>query len=154
MLFYPLLNCWYRLTNLWTGEALSLDVVNDNGTHSSGILQMSATGSYSGQYWRFQPFPAGSTTTYALSTWFLGEGMRLDVYGDIKTEPRLALAGQYSGQVWTMTSWGDGTYMFTNKYSGSGLHLDVYSDTERPFLEGGDHIGQHWRITPITPIVG
>ena len=149
MLFYPLLSSWYRLTNLWTGEALSLDVVNDNGQNSSGTLQMAATGYYSGQYWRFQPFPAGATTTYALSTRFLGEGMRLDVYGNDKTTPRLALAGQYSGQVWTITSWGDGTYMLTNKFSGSDLHLDVYSNTQRPFLGDGDGIGQHWVIAPF-----
>ena len=149
MLFHPLLDTWYRLTNLWTGEALSLDVVNDNGRNSSGTLQMAATGDSTSQQWRFQPNPAGSKTTYALSTIFLGEGRRLDVYGNDKTTPHLAHAGDYSGQIWTMTSWGDGTYMLTNEYSGSDLHLDVYRDTQRPFLGDGNHIGQHWVIAPF-----
>jgi len=149
MLFYPLLNTWYRLTNLWTGDALSLEVVNNNGTHSSGTLQMGASGGYSGQCWRFQPNPAGSTSTYALYTRFLGEGKRLDVYGNDKTTPHLAPAGSYTGQIWTMTSWGDGTYMLTNSYSGSGLHLDVSRGAQQPFLEGGNRFGQHWVITPF-----
>ena len=98
MLFYPVLNSWYRLTNLYTGQVLSLDVVNDNGTHSSGILQMAATGNYYGEFWRFQHNPVGSTSTYALYTQFLGEGKRLDVYDDDKTKPHLADAGDYSGR--------------------------------------------------------
>ncbi|EDR13472.1 carbohydrate-binding module family 13 protein [Laccaria bicolor S238N-H82] len=149
MAFYPSPTKWYRLTNLYTGEALSLDVVNDNGPNSSGTLQMAATGNFSGQYWRFQPNPAGSTSTYALFTQFLGEGKRLDVYGDDKTKPHLAAAGNYSGQIWTVTPWGDGTYRLTNSYSGSDLHLDVYSDSKVPFLGDGNHSGQHWRITPF-----
>lgn len=80
---------------------------------------------------------------------FLGVNKRLDVYGDDKTKPHLAEAGYFSGQIWTVSSWGDGTWKFTNEYSGSDLHLDVYSDTKVPFMGDGDHSGQHWIMTKL-----
>ena len=147
--FHPSPTQAYRLTNLFTGYALALDVVNDAGPTSSGKLQMAASGSFSGQYWHFVPNPSSASSTYALYTQFLGPNKRLDVYGDDKTKPHLADSGNYSGQIWTISSWGDGTWRLTNDYSGSGLHLDVYSDTKEPFLGDGDHTGQHWVFTPI-----
>jgi hypothetical protein len=147
--FVPSPSQWYRFTNNYTGPTLSLDVVNDGGQASSGTLQMANSGNFSGQYWRFIPNPSPSSPTYALYTQFLGPNKRLDVYGDDKTKPHLADAGNYSGQIWTIASWGDGTWRLTNAYSGSGLHLDVYSDTKVPFMGDGDHTGQHWHITPI-----
>jgi hypothetical protein len=141
---------WYRLTNLYA-IGLALDVVNDNGTLSSGRLQMAPIGDFSGQYWALQPFPDASSPTYALHTLFLGPAKRLDVYGNDKTKPHLANAGYYSGQIWTIAQWGDGTWRLTNQYSGPGLHLDVYSDTKEPFLGDGNHSGQHWQFTPIAP---
>jgi immune inhibitor A len=39
---------WYRLTNP-SGNAL--DVINDAGSSSSGLLQTSTLGNYSGQFW-------------------------------------------------------------------------------------------------------
>jgi hypothetical protein len=140
---------WYRLTNTFTGPTLSLDVVNDAGQASSGQLQMSTSGNYTGQYWQLIPYPPSSSSTYALFTKFLGVTKRLDVYGNDKTKPHLADAGNYSGQIWTISSWNDGTWKLTNQYSGSGLHLDVYSDTKVPFMGDGDHTGQHWTFTQL-----
>jgi len=140
---------WYRLTNTFTGPSLSLDIVNDGGLASSGTLQMAASGDFSGQYWQLIHFPTPSSTTYALYTEFLGPGKRLDVYGNDKTMPHLGGAGNFSGQVWTIAPWGDGTWQLTNQYSGSGLHLDVYSGTLVPFMGNGDHSGQHWAFTPL-----
>ena len=114
---------------------------------------MAPSGSFSGQYWRLIPFPTSSSTTYALYTDFLGPAKRLDVYGNDKTMPRLAAAGDFTGQIWTVVPWGDGTWRLTNEYSGSGLHLDVYSDTKVPFMGDGDHSGQHWILTPLAPVV-
>ena len=83
---------------------------------------------------------------------FLGPDRVLDVYGNDKTRPHLATKGSCSGQIWTVSSWGDGTWKLTNSYSGSGLHLDTYADTHAPFLGDGDHSGQHWAISPIQKV--
>jgi len=140
---------WYRLTNAFTGPGLSLNVVDDNGTASSGVLQMSPSGNVSSQWWQLTPYPYPSSSTYAFFTLFLGTKKHLDVYGNDATKPHLADAGNYSGQIWTISPWGDGTWQLTNQYSGSGLHLDVYSDTKVPFMGDGDHTGQHWTFTSL-----
>ena len=145
----PIPSQWYRLTNAYTGPNIALDVVNDNGTASSGILQMAPSGNFSGQYWQLIPYPSASSNTYALFTSFLGPNKRLDVYGNDATKPHLSDAGNYSGQIWTISPWGDGTWRLWNQFSGSSLHLDVYSDTKVPFMGDGDHTGQHWTFTPI-----
>ena len=139
----------YRLTNSYTGPNIALDVVNNNGTSSTGILKMATSGRFSGQYWQLTPYPSASSNTYALFTLFLGANKRLDVYGDDATKPHLADAGNYSGQIWTISPWGNGTWMLWNQYSGSRLHLDVYGDTKVPFMGDGDHTGQHWTFTPL-----
>ncbi|KAF9522635.1 hypothetical protein CPB83DRAFT_864200 [Crepidotus variabilis] len=145
----PTIGKWYRLTNAYTGAGLALDVVNDAGTSSSGTLQMASAGAFSGQYWQLEYNPASSTSTYALFTQFLGETKRLDVYGDDATKPHLAAGGSYSGQIWTIAAWGDGTFRLSNAFSGSNMFLDVYSDTQIPFLEAAEHSGQHWTFTPL-----
>lgn len=63
--------------------------------------------------------------TYALRSLFLGAKRQLDVYGYDKKKPHLANAGQYSGQKWTIKSWGDGTWHLENSYSGKELYLDT-----------------------------
>lgn len=60
--------------------------------------------------------------------------------------------GIYSGQYWTVTPWGDGSFQLTNDYTGSSIHLDVYADTKEAMLDGDDHSGQHWRLTKIGPV--
>ncbi|KAF9527548.1 carbohydrate-binding module family 13 protein [Crepidotus variabilis] len=147
----PTVGQWYRLTNAFTGTNLALNVVNDAGTASSGTIQMAAPGNFSGQFWRLEHNPSTSTSTYALYTLFLGESKRLDVFGDDATKPHLANAGNYSGQIWTISPWGDGTWKLTNAYSGSNMNLDTYSDTKVPFMGAPDHTGQHWTFTPIDP---
>lgn len=44
--------CHYRLTTLWQGEGLSLDIVND-GTNTTPLL--AKTGNFSGQLWKVSP---------------------------------------------------------------------------------------------------
>lgn len=77
----------------------------------------------------------------------------MDVINDgTNTTPWLAATGNYSGQLWTLAPWGDGTYKLTNDFTGPGKSLDTYSDTYQPFLDTGDHSGQHWTLTPLTRI--
>jgi hypothetical protein len=93
--------------------------------------------------------PSILVPTYTLFTQFLGISKCLDIYGNNKKKPHLEDAGNYSDQIWIISSWGDGMWQLTNQYLGSGLHSDVYSDTKVPFMDSGDHTGQHWNFTAI-----
>ncbi|KAF6744676.1 hypothetical protein DFP72DRAFT_927665 [Ephemerocybe angulata] len=92
----------------------ALDIVNDGSGSPSGILQIAATANVSGQYWVVRSNPGA----YYLSAMYQGPQARLDVYGN-KTRPHLAASGNYSGQMWRITKWGndDGTYKLWNDYS-------------------------------------
>ncbi|KAI1128485.1 hypothetical protein F5Y10DRAFT_240489 [Nemania abortiva] len=89
---------FYRLHTTSLGKGKSLDVVNENGTASVG-LRMVATGDYSGQFWRFDPWSTGGG--YRLSNMFTGPAMHLDVYSDDTLQAHLA-SGDLTGQHWTL----------------------------------------------------
>jgi hypothetical protein len=145
---------WYRLTNAHLGPSISLDVENDGAGNKEGLLKMSPSGDYSGQFWRFIPQP--SSGTYKIQNMFLGPNRALDVYGNDKTKPHLATVGNYSGQMWTLDGWGDSTWRLLNAYSGDdlrdGLRLDTYSDTHGLFMCAGNNSGQHWTLTAIRKV--
>jgi len=146
----PLPGSWYRLTTQYTGTRLSLAVLNDNGANSSGKLEMADSRNLNNQKWWLQRNPKSSSTTYALYTSFLGSEKQLDVYSNDKTKPRLAPAGNSSGQIWTIAPWGDGTWQLTNQYSGKELHLGITAGpTFTPWLAKGDDTGQRWVFTPF-----
>ena len=96
--------------------------------------------------------------------------LALDIFNKDKTKPHLKKAGFYSGQYWSITPWprrgseddhGAAEYddgdrnatirdvMLRNDWSGEDLHLDTYSDTKQGFLDGGDHMGQHWVLEKV-----
>lgn len=139
---------FYRLTNAFLGHGQSLDV-NPDG---SGRLMMAPTGDSPGQLWRFIDLGGGK---YALRTAYLGECFSLDVINDgVNTTPCLAAAGGFTGQMWTLTPWPDGTYRLTNDFTGPGTSLDTSADTHDPWLNTGDHTGQHWTLTGAGPVPG
>ena len=146
-------SAYYRLTNDYLGPSQALDVVND-GTNS-GKLKMADVGNYSGQFWHFALLDEGEPgqpKKYSLRTQYRGEGFSLDVINDAGVNSRslhLAQTGRYSGQSWTVTPWGDSSFRLTNDFTGPEQHLDTYSDTHEPFLDGGDHSGQHWHLEKI-----
>lgn len=142
---------WYRIKNTYQPASYSLDVINDNGTNSTGLLQMARDGNFSGQHWQIIPNSDGS---YFLRTMFLGPNRRLDVYGNDKYTPVLQNAGWYSGQYWFIKPWADGTWHLENTYSGPYLYLDT--------VEGGPKVKmnqsnegrptERWTIKPIRAI--
>jgi hypothetical protein len=92
---------FYRLHTRSGGEALSLDVINDAGASGSIDLHLAPTGQYSGQYWRFDEWPAdGTPFRYRLSNNFTGLDKHLDVYSDTLV-PHLA-GGDFTGQHWNL----------------------------------------------------
>ncbi|KAJ6082373.1 hypothetical protein N7499_007247 [Penicillium canescens] len=141
---------WYRLTNAHLGPSISLDVINDGVGNKEGLLKMSPSADYSGQFWRFIPQP--SSGTYKIQNMFLGPNRALDVYGNDRTKPHLATEGNYSGQMWTLDGWGDTTWRLLNAYSGDGLRLDTYLDTHGLFMGDGNNSGQHWTLTAVRKI--
>lgn len=141
---------YYRLTNDYTSSSQALGVHTDG----SGKLEMVPVDALAGQYWEF--VRVADASKYAMRTKYLGDGFSLDVVNDNGVNSRslhMATTGYYSGQLWTVTPWGDGSFQLTNDFTGPAKHLDVYSDTKEAMLDGDNHSGQHWRLTKIGPVV-
>ncbi|KAF2731352.1 hypothetical protein EJ04DRAFT_388917, partial [Polyplosphaeria fusca] len=85
---------YYRLHTAENGNSTALDVVNDNGTSSTGV-HFADSGDYSGQFWRFDDWGDG---TLRLSNAFTGPDMHLDTYSNT-FEPFLG-DGDHTGQHW------------------------------------------------------
>jgi immune inhibitor A len=142
---------WYRLKNTYEPATHCLDVINDAGTASKGLLQMAADGRYTGQHWQFVANPDG---TYFLRTLFLGPDRRLDVKPGDKGTPLLASAAPVTAQYWRLELWEDGTWRIENLALGKWVCLDT--------LEGGATVGlnarnegrptQRWRVEAIREI--
>lgn len=100
----------HRLRNTYQPATHCLDVVNDDGTNSKGLVQMAATGNFFGQHWQLKPNGDG---TFFLRTLFLGFDRRLGVQSDKKT-PIWELANDSAmAQYWTIGQWDhplDGTW--------------------------------------------
>jgi hypothetical protein len=111
---------------------------------------MAQRGNDTGQFWKLVELSGGK---YALRTAYLGDGFSLDVITDgVNNTPKMNATGNYSGQFWSLVPWGDATYKLTNDFTGPEKSLDTYSDTHEPFLDPGDHTGQHWILTQLTKI--
>lgn len=93
---------WYRLKNTYQRAIRHLDVVNDGGTNSKGLVQMAATGNLSGQHWQLKPDGDG---TCFLRTLFVGSDRRLDVRSDKKTAILELANDSASAQYWTIGQW-------------------------------------------------
>lgn len=91
----------YRLHTIANGVQQSLDVINDNGVQSIN-LHLTGTGDYSGQFWRFDNWPAnqGTAYPYRLSNNFTGPNLHLDVYSD--TLVAHLASGDFTGQHWAL----------------------------------------------------
>jgi hypothetical protein len=57
----------------------------------------------------------------------------------------IAAAGNYSGQYWKLSPFGNGRYRLTNMFQGSAKAFDT---TE--MAAAGNYSGQHWLLVPIT----
>lgn len=145
-------NKYYRLTNQWMGEGRSIDVT------SEGLIQMAATGNYSGQLWKIT---AQDNGYFKLSCQWKGEGRVMDVVNDGNNN-RVALADNagYSGQFWKIEPLGDGYYRLTNGWqTEKSLDCDGDKKSSNAWLNPtGQYAGQFWKITdtsaPATPEPG
>lgn len=159
---------WYRLRNTYQPSTHCLDVINDNGTDSEGLIQMAVTGKFSGQYWQLKANENGS---YCLRTMFLGPERQLGVKDDKKTPILQAANPAARAQYWTIEPWGspqDGTWhlevgylhpcachLLTHHVQNAWTEQSRYLDT----MEGGRKVEmnqanngrptQRWTIEPI-----
>jgi immune inhibitor A len=143
---------WYRFKNTYKPSSYSLDVINDNGTNSTGNIQLAYDGNFSGQHWQAKPI---GDDTYILRTMFLGANRQLGVDGPGRNNPALRNATREYTQQWRITSWGDGTWRIENVYKGRFLCLDT--------VDGGTVVQlndvnegrstQRWTIEPINEII-
>ena len=94
-------NLWYRLTTLFRGANVAMDVIND-GTNNNR-MHMVPAGPYTGQYWKFTPFP-GYPGRYRISCMWQGDNLPMDIIngGPDNNFPILAPIGPYSGQAWLL----------------------------------------------------
>ena len=89
----------YRLTTMFRGDAMCLDVVN--GGPRNNQTQLTPCGNFSGQLWRITN--AGADR-YRLTTMFRGENFCLDVVngGSDNNATHLVPCGDFSGQFWRL----------------------------------------------------
>jgi hypothetical protein len=131
----------YLLTNDYAGTCKQLA---PNGASTSSVMA-AASSSDSAEQWYLRLAPL--TGYYYMHTRAVGDAQALDVYNDQDTSSTsltFAAAGHFTGQYWRFDFWGHGTYRLSNNFTGTGVSLDTYADTLQPFLDSGDHSGQHW----------
>jgi uncharacterized protein YkwD len=89
--------------------------------------------------------------TYRITNQWQGVGKSLDVVNDGKNNRlQLAKTGAYSGQMWKVTSLGNGFYRLTTVWQGADKALDVVNDGKNNCLQlakVGNYGGQMWKIT-------
>ncbi|RKH54854.1 RICIN domain-containing protein [Corallococcus llansteffanensis] len=138
--------CHYRLTTLWQGEGLSLDIVND-GTNTTPLLAKTAM--VSGQLWKLTPEASGA---WRLTTQWRGTGLSLA--NTAGNRPLLVATAAAPEQLWKVTPVGNGAYWLTNQAQAAALSLDIVNDGRNttPILaKTGNFSGQMWKVSPVSP---
>ncbi|RKG93152.1 RICIN domain-containing protein [Corallococcus terminator] len=137
--------CFYRLTTLWQGDGLSLDIVND-GTNTTPLLMKTATAS--GQQWKLTPEANGA---WRLTT--LWRGADLSLANTSTNRPLLVKTAAVAEQQWKVTPVGNGFYWLTNQGQGGALSLDILNDgrnTAPVLARTASASGQHWKVVPVS----
>ncbi|KAH8892523.1 hypothetical protein GQ53DRAFT_861867 [Thozetella sp. PMI_491] len=93
---------FYRMHVASMGLPQSMDVINEGGAVNSSRLTMAASGSNSGQAWRFDRWSDKDSDGYRLSNKMSGLDVHLDILAGSK-DPYLS-GGDSLGQHWVMTS--------------------------------------------------
>ncbi|KAI9761196.1 MAG: hypothetical protein M1840_001996 [Geoglossum simile] len=120
---------WYRL-QVFLSPYPAIGVVSNPSTNKTDAqLQLLPEAEVPGQLWQLRRSQT-SIGSWNLCTLLLGTSMCLDVYGDDKTRPHLAPAGNFSGQQWQIIDRHDGSWSLANSYSGPSLLLDAGSSGE------------------------
>ncbi|NPC70490.1 RICIN domain-containing protein, partial [Corallococcus exiguus] len=139
--------CYYRLTTLWQGEGMSLDILYDGKANNVPIL--ARTGDYDGQLWKLTPEANGY---YRLTTQWRGTSLSLaNASGN---RPLLVKSAAVPEQRWKLNPEPNGIYRLTTQAQGDALSLDIVNDSRAnnvPILAktGCNDSGQLWKVTPV-----
>jgi hypothetical protein len=128
-----------RITNKYLGSLNSLDIypTGNRDPIMNGTLALSSQSWY---------------VTSAGNGWYRLNNSQLamrsiDTYADTHAS-FMGITGNYSGQYWHLSAYGDHCFRMTNMFLGEGFSLDTYADTRALFMgTTGDSTGQCWRLT-------
>ncbi|QSQ27675.1 RICIN domain-containing protein [Pyxidicoccus parkwayensis] len=139
---------YYRLTTLWQGEGMSLDILYDGKANNTPIL--AKTRDVDGQWWKLTPEANGF---YRLTTQWRGTSLSLaNAKGN---RPLLVDSADVPEQRWKLTPEANGTYRLTTQAQGDALALDIVNDGKAnniPVLaKTGNVSGQLWKVTSVSP---
>ncbi len=139
--------CYYRLTTLWQGEGMSLDIVNDGKDNNVPIL--ARTDNPAGQMWKLTPEANGF---YRLTTKW--RGTSLSLANGTGNRPLLVKSAAVPEQRWKLIPEPNGIYRLTTQAQGDALSLDIVNDSRAnniPILAktGCNDSGQLWKVTPV-----
>ncbi|WP_164018039.1 RICIN domain-containing protein [Pyxidicoccus trucidator] len=139
--------CYYRLTTLWQGDGMSLDILSDGKANNVPIL--AKTGDYWGQLWKLTPEANGF---YRLTTQW--HGTSLSLANTASNRPLLVKSAAVPEQRWKLTPEPNGIYRLTTQAQGDALSLDIVNDSRAnniPILDktGCNDSGQLWKVTPV-----
>lgn len=139
-------NYWYRITNMWKGENLSLAVVNDGQCNCH--LQLAQTAKANEQLWKISPTKNGY---YRLKPKKQGKGKCLSLKNNV---PQIADCGKFQEQLWQFVSSNDGHFHLYPLSQGESKVLDVMNDGKNSILLGQKkgYSGQFWKLTKVMPI--
>jgi len=95
----PADNGYFRLTTMFRGEGMCLDVYN--GVPRDNQVHLTPCANYSGQFWAL----SNQNGRYRLTTQFRGPGMCLDIFngGPDDNQSHLTPCADYSGQDWQIS---------------------------------------------------
>ena len=143
---------YYRLWNLQSTAARSLDVIND-GTNTR--LNMQPSASVTGQFWRFTPV-AEVPGTYRISCQWRGLNLPIDIVGSGPEINAAVLApiGAFAGQYWRLTEIAEapGSVALSTVYRGRNLALSG-PPFSRAWLETYGPVAQQaWTLEPALSV--
>ena len=142
----PARNYFYRLTTLWQGDNLALDIQND-GTNDIPVLKPAA--GFASQLWKIAPLDA---TYNRITNLNFGDEMSVDIDNDgvNNNRPVLRPSEDYSGQAWKITAIDSEYSRLTTEWQGDGLSLDILADgvnnNQTILNPTADYSGQFWKL--------
>ena len=144
-------NYWYRITNMWKKDGLSLAVVKDGKCDCQ--LELAPTAKSNEQLWKIRPTKNG---WYRLKPRRQGESKCLDIQMDGKqnNQPKVGECGKFPNQLWQLVSNGNGYFQLYTMGQKEKRVLDVMNDGKNSVLLGNNQgfSGQFWKFTKVLPI--
>ncbi|MCP3059555.1 RICIN domain-containing protein [Myxococcus sp. K38C18041901] len=142
--------CYYRLTTLWQGEGMSLDILGDRKADNLPIL--ARTQGLTGQKWKLTPEANGY---YRLTTQW--HGTSLSLANTAGNHPLLVKSADVPEQRWKLIPEPNGIYRLTTQAQGDALSLGIVNDgktntTVTLAKTVCSDSGQLWKVTAEPPV--